>query len=899
MNIFHRVTLQSLRKNKTRTIVTIIGIILSTALICAVMISYSSLLDYMESYFIDRSGKWHGCTDYISSEKLDTVKNSDKIDEYTVMKEIGYAEIDGNSQYKPYLYIMALSGSMDDMVSIKVTAGKYPENAGEILIPEHLSSHGGITYKIGDTIELETGDRIYQDRILHQDTKNHIEHYENGNYSEEFIEEEFVPKETHTYTVSGFYQRPEFEEFTAPGYTAIVLDDGYSDDTVYRTYFTMKNPKNVYSFLEENELNGSTNYELLMLKGVTEFDGFRAMFGSMIAILIALIMFGSVSLIYNAFAISVSERTKQFGLLSSIGATRKQSRKMVFFEAFVVSAIGIPAGLIVGVVGIAITLSALGEKIGSVIGFDTPMKICITPFPIFASCIIAVATVMISAFIPSIRATKVTAVEAIRQSKDIKSKNKPIRTPKFVYKIFGLSGMLAQKYFKRSRKKYRATIMSLFMSIVLFISASAFSEYIMATIETPFGSTNKYDLDYCYFPNGDDIENNDTNYKKLLDIFNSDENITDVSYEKTYSTDSDISKSYLTDKFIESYGTEEDTDIISYIYTDISFIDDESFRKLLKDNNLNEEKFMNPENPLALVFDGFTVFDYESQKYIKKYIFNTDEFEFTGYKQIDIDGYYFDGFLDESDEQMYVYRSCDDREDVKFITKDEATEEINFKVGGVITEMPYWYRYGGYLPNLIYPYSFIEKIVPDGLDGHSLHYYMTSDNHKQSYENIKNKLSENSFDTSMLYDASAETEKEQNVVIIIRVFAYGFIILISLIACANVFNTITTNVNLRRREFAMLRSIGMTNKELRRMMNYECLMYGTKSLIFGLPVSFGMTFLIHVALHSGIENDFFIPWDAVAVAVFSVFAVVFATMLYSVSKIKSDNLIETLKNENI
>lgn len=891
MNIFHRVTLQSLRKNKTRTVVTIIGIILSTALICAVMISASSLINYMESYFINESGKWHGCTDYISSEKLDTVKNSDKIDEYTIMKEIGYAEINGNSQYKPYLYIMALSGSMDDMVAIKVTAGKYPENAGEILIPEHLSTHGGITYKIGDTIELETGARVYQDRILHQDTANHIEHYVDGNYSEEFIEEEFVLKETRTYTVSGFYQRPEFEKYSAPGYTAIVLDDGYSDDTVYSIYFTMKNPKDIYSFMEENELNGGTHYDLLMLQGVTAFDGFRVMLNSMIAILIALIMFGSVSLIYNAFAISVSERTKQFGLLSSIGATRKQSRKMVFFEAFVVSAIGIPAGLIVGVVGIAITLSAIGEKIGSVIGFDTPMKICITPLPILASCIIAIITVMISAFIPSIRATKVTAVEAIRQSKDIKSKNKPIRTPKFVYKVFGLSGMLAQKYFRRSRKKYRATIMSLFMSIVLFISASAFSEYVMATIETPFNS-KKYDLDYCYFPNGYDIENNDTNYKKLLDIFKSDENITNISYEKTYSADSEISESYLNDKFIGLHGTED-------IYTNISFIDDDAFRKLIKDNNFDEEKFMNPENPVALVFDGFTVFDYESEKYIKKYIFNTDEFEFTGYKQINIDGYYFDGFLDESGGKMCVYRSCDDREDVKFLTKDEATEKINFKVGGVITEMPFWYNYGGYYPNLIYPYSFIEKIVPDGLDGHNLHYYMTSDNHNQSYENIKKKLSENSFDTSTLYDASAETEKEQNVVIIIRVFAYGFIILISLIACANVFNTITTNVNLRRREFAMLRSIGMTNKELRRMMNYECIMYGTKSLIFGLPVSFGMAFLIHIAIYHGIENDFFIPWDAVAIAVFSVFAVVFATMLYSMSKIKSDNLIETLKNENL
>lgn len=897
MNVFHRVTLQSLKKNRIRTIVTIIGIILSTSLICAVMISYSSMFNYLEEYLIDKSGKWHGYTDYISYEQLNKITDSDKIDEYTIMKQVGYAEIDSKSPYKPYLYIMSMSGNLEDMVSVKVTAGKYPDSMGEILIPEHLATHGGIKYNIGDTIELEIGDRIYQDRILNQDNANFIEHYVKGNYSEDFIEEEFVPKEKHTYTVCGFYERPEFEDFSAPGYTAIVFDDGYNNDTVYKVYYTMKNPKDIYAFMEEIELNGSRNYELLMLKGATEFDGFRAMFGSMIAILIFLIMFASVSLIYNAFAISVSERTKQFGLLSSLGATRKQSRKMVFFEAFVVSVIGIPLGIIVGIIGIGITISAIGDMVGSVTNFGMSMKMCITPWAILASCIISAVTVMISAFIPSIRATRVTAVEAIRQSKDIKAKNKPLKTPKFVYKIFGMSGMLAQKYFRRSRKKYRATIMSLFMSIVLFISASAFCEYIMKSINI-FDHGSKYDIVYRFYSNGYDIENNNTDIEKLIDILKSDENITNVSYHKSYSMQSDIPKEYVTDMFSNSY-SKDNSDMISDIYTDIMFIDDETFRKLLEENNLSEEKFMNPEKPVALAFDGTTTFNYESEKYVKQYMFTAEEFEFVGYDEKVIDGYYFDGINYDEDERKYIYRSIEDNEDIKVLTRDEATDETKFTVGGVITEMPYWYRYSGYYPSLVYPYSFIEKIIPAGLDGHTLNCYMTSDNHNQTYENIKKQLKENNFETESLFDETAESEKEQNLVTIIKVFAYGFIILISLIACANVFNTISTNVILRRREFAMLRSIGMTNKELRRMMNYECIMYGSKSLVFGLPVSFGMSYLIHLAMHNGFDNDFFIPWKAVAIAVLSVFLVVFATMLYSMSKIKADNLIETLKNENI
>ncbi|MDE6833538.1 MAG: ABC transporter permease, partial [Ruminococcus sp.] len=369
-------------------------------------------------------------------------------------------------------------------------------------------------------------------------------------------------------------------------------------------------------------------------------------------------------------------------------------------------------------------------------------------------------------------------------------------------------------------------------------------------------------------------------------------------YYKSYSVQSDIPKEYVTDMFVNSY-SKDNSDMMSDIYTNIMFIDDDNFRKLLEENNFSEEKFMNPEKPVALAFDGVTGFNYESEKYVKRYIFNADEFEFTGYDEKFIDGYYFNGINEEDDEKKYIYRSIEDDEDVKVLTREEATDKTDFTVGGVITEMPYWYRTGAYYPCLVYPYSFIDKIIPAGLDGHTLYCYMTSDNHSQTYENIKKQLTENNFETESLFDETAESEKEQNLVTIIKVFAYGFIILISLIACANVFNTISTNVILRRREFAMLRSIGMTNKELRRMMNYECLMYGSKSLVFGLPVSFGMSYLIHIAMHNGFDNDFFIPWKAVAIAVLSVFLVVFATMLYSMTKIKSDNLIETLKNENI
>ena len=240
------------------------------------------------------------------------------------------------------------------------------------------------------------------------------------------------------------------------------------------------------------KLEGDVNNDLLMYSGTFAVNGFTTMLYSLAAIVIGLIMFGSVSLIYNAFSISVSERTKQFGLLSSIGATKKQLRKMVLFEALAVSVIGIPFGVLAGVGGIGVTLMLIGEKFRAVIGYPIDMKLSVSPVAIGVAAVIALITVLISAWIPSKRATKVSAVEAIRQNLDVRN-TKPVKTSKLTYKFFGLSGVLANKHYKRNKKKYRTTVVSLFMSIVLFVSASAFTDYLMETVGVGFASAG-YDM---------------------------------------------------------------------------------------------------------------------------------------------------------------------------------------------------------------------------------------------------------------------------------------------------------------------------------------------------------------------------------------------------------------------
>ncbi|MCM1467519.1 MAG: ABC transporter permease [Alistipes sp.] len=859
MNVFHKVTLQSLKKNRTRTIVTIVGIILSTAMISAVTTFVSSIQSYLLKGAVYNDGEWHGSDrdgDYAGYQRISA---SDRVEGAVYMQQVGYAYAKGCvNEYKPYLLVLGASNGAEDMLSVHVTAGAYPVSSDEILLPEHLASNGGVLYRIGDTVTLELGDRVSDGYILNQ--KNPLILQEDD--ENVTVKEELAVRESRTYTVVGFYERLQYriEGYDAPAYTAITAADTVpSDGFRYDIYFKMKDPKETFSFMADNKCTGETNADVLIFSGASRYDGFYHMLYGLAAIVIALIMFGSISLIYNAFSISVSERTKQFGLLSAVGATKRQLRKMVFFEAFTVALVGIPLGIGAGVLGIGTTLFLIGNEFKSFGYGTTPVKIelSVSVFSLLTAVFVAFITVLISAWIPSRRATKVSAVEAVRQSMDIKAERRAVRTSKFTYKLFGLPGVLAGKYFKRNRRKYRTTVMSLFMSIVLFVSASAFVDYLMETSAGGFG-TNGYDLSFVLYED----EFGDKTPDDVLDLCFLDKNIEKAAYDRSNYFSGNISVKYLNE------GVLEEKNGFAPVSGYLHFISDDEFRKLLKQYDLDEEKFMNPEAPLGITIDGKIAFDPSREKYVRTNILNCDECE------------------------------------IECLGNQEEENPVHYtiKSGKTIYEYPFYIALTTYTNfAVIYPIGLYNAVVPEEIAElfRSYAYYMVSEDHAASYDSMKKTLTENGLGSRLLSDYAAVVEGRRNRITVIRVFSYGFIVLISLIAAANVFNTISTNISLRRREFAMLKSVGMTEGGLNKMMNFECLLYGSKALFFGLPVSGAVTYLIYRVVLNGYETRFRLPWGAVGIAVLSVFAVVFSTMMYSMRKIQSDNLIDVLKNENI
>ena len=789
---------------------------------------------------------------------------------------------------------------------VHLILGTLPKDSTEIILPEHLTSNGKVNYKLGDTVTLDVGDRTLDGRRLGQDTPVYA--YDSETQVEIMSGERLENTEPRTYTVVGIYERPTFEDYSAPGYTALTAADTKSaDQAPIHCYFKLHKPAGVYDFMKEmgytQEYRYAYNTKVLLYSGTAPFDSFLTAFYSLAAIIIALIVFGSVSLIYNAFSISVSERTRQFGLLSSVGATRKQLRRMVLFEALAVSIVGIPLGILVGIGGIGITLLLIGDKFISIVRVDIPMRLCVSWQAVVIAAVIALVTVLISAWIPSKRATRVSAVEAIRQSMDIKVSGRPVRTSKLAYKLFGLPGVLAGKHYKRNRKKYRTTVVSLFMSIVLFVSAAAFTDYMMESAEGGLAS-DQFDLIYAAESDASAAMTPDA----LLELLFSEPNVTGGTYTKKQFLQGDISREYVTAMFAGRFadlGMEredaapKDLGISGYLY----FVADTEFNRLLEKYNLKEADYYDRDNPLGIALDRNIEFDRRLEKYVTLDSLQGDGCVIEGLYYVEIDGYYRkDSRIDENGNKVVLYQNRDNENDIIELPYEESFAKYTLRSEKTIEEAPFFVsRSTPVAINMIYPHSMLESVIPEAAlnQFRNTEYFLTSSNHAASFENLATMLTENGLSSRQLFDYAANAETNRNVITIIRVFAYGFIVLISLIAAANVFNTISTNISLRRREFAMLKSVGMTQKGFRRMMNCECLLYGSKALLLGLPVSCGITYLIYRAVTTAYETSFHLPWAAIGIAVLSVFLVVFATMIYAMRKAKKDNPIDALKNENL
>lgn len=853
MNIFNKVTLQSLKKSRTRTIVTIIGVVLSAAMITAVATFAVSLQNYLVNSSAVKYGSWHVEFLDVDSAFVQERSQDKGVKNTAAIENIGYAVLsDGENPDKPYLFVTGFNEKAFEDLPINMISGRLPQNSSEVLIPAHLSANGGINYAVGDTISLSIGDRVDGNGKLTQ----HIP------YNAE-AEETLVPKAEKTYTVVGICERPSFEEAASPGYTLITAADPADQADSFNVFVTLDNPREVQRYAKDKAGGYSTifNDYVLRFMGLSDDTLFNTLLYSVGSILVVLIMLGSVFLIYNAFNISLNERTRQFGILASVGATSKQLRNSVLFEGVCIGAVGIPIGLAVGIGSITLVISLIAGNFKNILSTDVPLLLTISVPALIASAVISMITILISAYIPARKAARRPVLESIRQTNEVRIESKAVKTSGFAQRAYGLEGMLALKNFKRNKKRYRSIVLSLTLSVVLFVSANAFGETLKQAARQ---SVVDSDYDICFTTQNMDESDLFRLYDKLKAV--------DGVYESSYQAVSTYScaarASDFSERYREALGLTSPDETVD-LPLDIQFVEDRVYLEFIKDLGLPAEEYTGQNAKMTAVAKAKG----ESEQAGKSSLYNLFDHSSMNFTVMPGSG---NGTAEEPGKAVSL--TFVDTIQVDTLPRQSSSvKDATFMI--------------------VAPYQLKSSFEPGGDAVTGLTF--RSENSAQSVAEMKKMIqSEGITSNYNLYNANEIFEQNRNIVFVVDVFTYVFVFMISLIATANVFNTISTNIKLRRREFAMLRSVGMSDRDFNKMMNFECAFFGMKTLLFGVPIAVLFSWLIDKGMVAGgAEIGFIFPWASLIISALGVFFLVFITMLYATRSIKKENIIDALRDD--
>lgn len=581
---------------------------------------------------------------------------------------------------------------------------------------------------------------------------------------------------------------------------------------------------------------------------------------SLSAIIMGAIIIGSVGLIYNAFAISVSERSRHLGMLASVGATKRQKRNSVFFEGIVIGLISIPIGILCGLAGIGITFSFMNTMIEGALWTSEKLRLIVTPLLLLITCLVSMLTIFVSAYLPAVKASRVSPMDAIRQTTDVKLTAKAVKTSKIIRKLFGIEAEIGLKNLKRNKRRHHVILFSLVISIVLFLTISFFTTGLTQSLALSLEGIN-YDIEVSS-SNGKRLDD------RLMQSLVSLDGVTEYNVSHELVGNAWVDAASIADELQEK--VKQDKSMLQdgkYPYEiKLYALNDSSLQAYARAVGADYEQLTDLDHPAAIVMDTIHYKDIDTGKYIQtKSIYANigQHIELTS-------------FINESGEETKANKV------IFAALTDKAPMGMSpVGVGGL---------------NMIVSERVMNRLA-DGEELANASMYL----HLKSTEPVKTQQEIEAMNETNLnvYNVYQSRISEEQQILLMNVFSYGFIVLISAISVANIFNTISTGLALRKREFAMLKSVGATPKGFAKMLNYESVFYGVKSLLYGLPVSFAVMVLIYKAFANKFSYGFTLPWMSILSVIVCVFVIVSSAVVYSGAKVKKENIIDALKQENI
>ncbi|MBD8919422.1 MAG: FtsX-like permease family protein [[Eubacterium] rectale] len=936
MNLMKTLTLKNLKLNRKRTIVTIVGIILATALLSALVTLVSSFQYSMIEYQKQKGGDFHVKFSNVKMSELSEFKNNRNIESTFETMGMGFAKLDGcKNEDKPYAYVMATDEAGFERGCFKLIEGRMAKNEDEIVIPRHLKTNGRIDIKVGDEITLDIGKRY----------DSNTESVISENCAYEHDAETLTDTVTKHYKVVGIMERPGYgmEDYSAAGYTFVTysdelaaIDNGTKSEaseadttlTVYSRYtkkalrnkdavtadiigvdeklFEKANKSSVEMSAEESdrflkEMENAKydiymNGYLISYECVFPIDGsFKALF-TVAAVVALIIILTSVYCIKNSFNISITEKIRQYGMLASVGATRRQIKSSVKTEAAMLGVVGIPVGTMSGILASFILVKVVNALSAGWLNFALSFH---TSLPaLILAVILSIATIYLSATGSARRAAKVTPLEAIRNTKEIKIKSSKLKTPAIIGRIWGIGGVISYKNIKRNNKKYRTTVTSIVICSVTFIVISYFMSMAFSVVGMSYASA-----DYNIGINMSYEKDIHIDIEKLSKLVSGIEGVDDYLVGAGY--DFDVRKPKYTKEYGEYcrqvYDNSED---VSQMFL-ITVLDDKSYDKYASDAGIK-----NTAAGAILVNKGtFDVYNENSLKYVKK------EMELYKYKAGDTIecGYnvYDDASSDDNAAEGDTESSTEDNSGYV----DEETinngvrKTLDVTIAGVTDKVPIGYKSYSYATLLFMNQKGFESLWADGKSNElkqryvSYSAYVVAEN-ADEYQDTFEKETEGNPEYSQISFSVSNLDKqmrdEKSLFTLLGVFAYGLIVVIALIGITNIINTLSTGMELRSREFATLRSIGMTDKQFAGMVRLESVFISVKALVIGVPLGILISYLLCAIMNRmGGAIIYEPPYKAIILCIVVVIMLIYAIMKLSMTKLRHNNIIETIKNENL
>lgn len=1036
MNAMANFTVKSLRANRVRTLVTIAGVALAAALLTAVLTTYASLNDFLYRMEAEQSGTWMACVeapgDAATQERIDAAAADPSVTATATLRDVGFGRLTPEQQNVLGVYVPVRTGAGDlgTVCGIRPSEGRLPENENEIMLFAVWQSYENL--ELGDKITLEVGQRVARLAPGEEGEQVHGEQelgwgVNDGEGVESVIgdgtpldssmgvfdaasdggkfNEELADTEKRTFTVVGFYDRGGYALSTGAGMTALTGPESSDKDVFTDVYLVLNDIASAQDVSARAEALFPDDHivlhnSMLRYMGISDGASLWSTFYGIVAVLSGVIVVACVSLIFNAFNISVAERIKQFGLLSSVGASRRQLRRAVVLEGALVALLGIPLGLLIGLGGCAVTFAFIGPMIATLSGAeDVPFTLAVNGAVLALAAALTFVTVLVSVWIPAKRASRTNIIDSLRaQGATRVSKrgakaaaraaadSRPWQSRGVAGRLFGIGGALARINRKRGTGKGRAASVSLALAVVLLMTAGSLNVFLgtltdvvsggeaagQVSVTTQLMAVTHGEADGVAEGSagegaveGDDeaaadapgaegaatgtaraegatVDGADATaadaapttpealltegnarladeaavFAEAFDTLGALPNASPVGWKLGGDANVVLPASMVGEAFTNEdgllggvmadgrYGT-----VASLVY-----LDDASFDAYAREAGLDPADFRDPARLRAIALGqgyGNNGSVYQLLDVLREPGV-VDVIAAATYQGEPVAGFGMSAELGADGAMQFAfvpYAPAGSDDTLSSLTMaDVEVQMVSLDVAAVVDEVPPVVGGPGAGLQLIVPMSMAAYQSFGNTDPVFYSYFDPTDgDHTALAEELSSAGGEYFHDlegyepTFYSYnDFIAEQDSTQMLAMVVNVFCLLFTVILALIAMANVFNTVTNGLILSRREFAVMRSVGLSNRQFRRMIAEECMSFGIAGLVPGLLISVLVAWLLWVVVTQSMSGlGFTLPWGYVVLAVGLTAAAMGVSVAYGMHRCRADSVVEALRADAV